>query len=182
MQPTLGDADLLQINSSLATNTVTVGSNVYNTAVYAVTALQLLLLGDHRLIYTSTGGIRLGFDAGLQLAGTPATFNITTTTSATTSQLITSGQDTTNTAGATAGSRLDRAGDAIGASGSRTGGAYVIRSGTGATADGNFTIQRGNTTVFSATATATGIGNSTTIIEAPRCLAATSWPCVVARP
>lgn len=88
-----------------------------------------------------------------------------TSASVTCDTLIMQAQSGSGTTNVTAGALNLLGGDATGASGTRTGGAWFARSGTGATADGNVTIQRGNTAVFSATSTATAVGNGTTLVE-----------------
>lgn len=56
-----------------------------------------------------------------------------------------------------------RAGDATGGSGTRNGGALILRSGTGASANGDISIQRGSSVVFSANVSSTFIDNPSTI-------------------
>lgn len=136
------DVDLLTVTSAVFTNQVTLGSTSFNSSVEGSTLTYHRILGDHRLIFTSTGGIRLGFDAGLVLAGASATFNITTTTSATVSQLNISGQ-TTSAVGGTGGALLVTAGSATGASGTRTGGAAGFQPGSGASAGGELYLATG---------------------------------------
>ncbi len=63
-------------------------------------------------------------------------------------------QDASGTTNVTAGAMLIRAGDATGASGIRNGGALTVRSGTGASSNGDLTLQRGTVDVLKATATA----------------------------
>jgi hypothetical protein len=74
-------------------------------------------------------------------------------------------QDCSGTTAVTAGALIVSAGSATGGSGTRNGGACTVSSGTGATADGDLTLKRGSTTVFSATSTATALGNSTILVE-----------------
>lgn len=89
---------------------------------------------------------------------------VNTSASVTGAALVAAAQDCNGTTAVTAGAATFRAGDATGASGTRTGGALTLRSGTGATSDGEVSIQRGSTTVLGTTSLGTFVNHPNSLI------------------
>lgn len=107
--------------------------------------------GVTRLQLRGTGGVTWRFGTTtLEYDGSVSApvFNQVTTSSGSGSAFTISAQDASATTGVAGGAMTLRAGDATGASGSRTGGALTLRSGTGATAPGTIQALAGTQSVF----------------------------------
>lgn len=161
---------VLMRTSNAVTSGFVANANVSASAAIAGTKISPDF-GSQNVITTGLGtfaGLSLTA-AGLTYASsvvTPVISQAVDSTATVTGDLFTfNAQDCSGTTAVTAGALAIRAGNATGGSGTRNGGAASLASGTGATTDGNLTLLRGATTVFSATSTATGVGNSTIIIE-----------------
>jgi hypothetical protein len=146
-----GDVDAIQVTSG---NIVAVGSVNFQTTVFAANSLTFQTVGAHTLTYSSIGTNTLLFN--------PQSVSVTFGMAASSTALAFTGKgQDNNSTGGTGGAVLWRAGDATGASGTRTGGACDIRPGSGASAGGLLRLLRGDGTAR-LSVNDTGVGFFTT--------------------
>jgi hypothetical protein len=159
-------SDIIALNVSTG-DAVSLGDSSALAVVLSSSTVLLRPAGTDRFALTDTvAEYRLStvqFDTAVT---SPVLNQETDSTASVTGDTFTiNAQDCSGTTSVTAGAMAIRGGNATGASGTRNGGGLTLASGTGATSDGNVTINRGSTAVFSATSTATAVGNSTILVE-----------------
>lgn len=169
-------ADVLLMYWDAPSGRLVVGdSSALSTAYfYLQSNLMQLRVGTNSILDVTPSVIRpmistLSWD---QVVSTPTISQVVSTGGTATGNAFTiNAQDCSGTTAVTAGAMTLRAGDATGGGGTRNGGALTLRSGTGATADGDLTVKRGSKNVLAATATSgltvtIGSANGPVIISA----------------